>query len=340
MFGGKRSTEPKQWGTPLQELRRKQIASLSSHNLNVREVQPETQYEVTIHLPSLTLFLIVDLPPHFPDSAPTIQVKPLLRHPWLDPQGYVIGHDKLANWNQHVSLGKLVKEISQEFTIRPPLRPANNYSTYETGTTGPPYSPNPTSNRGLSAAGASGLPYRSPQSSPAPAASSAWADYPDIDSKSAEELEELLNDEIAFQIYLENLSSIKGMKQVHKELMDGNESLARRNLSKKEELESLKKTLSEQQQLFQSLRAKFDTNLKAQQDEAVRFSPTYVATKLQSAQSESDELSESIAQSFLDGKIPADDFIKQYRDTRRVYHLRAAKLERLARDPQVFHGVG
>ncbi|KAJ3041449.1 hypothetical protein HK097_002272 [Rhizophlyctis rosea] len=168
----------------------------------------------------------------------------------------------------------------------------------------------------------------------------AWADFPNIDTKSAEELEELLNDDLALQIYIDNLESIRGMKQVHKELLDGNESLARRNLEQQTELESLKATVAEQQALFITQRAKFDASLKAQQDESVRFSPAHIVTKLQSSLTESDDLSESISQSFLDGKVQPDDFIKQYRDTRRVYHLRAAKLERVARDPTLLHGAG
>ena len=33
---------------------------------------------------------------------------------------------------------------------------------------------------------------------------------------------------MALQIYVDNLESIRGMKHVHKELLDGNESLARK----------------------------------------------------------------------------------------------------------------
>lgn len=47
---------------------------------------------------------------------------------------------------------------------------------------------------------------------------------------------------------------------------------------------------------------------------------------------ESDELSESVAQSFLDGNLDNESFVKQFREFRKVYHLRESKLERVQKD--------
>lgn len=60
-----------------------------------------------------------------------------------------------------------------------------------------------------------------------------------------------------------------------------------------------------------------------------RFRPEPIQSKLRSAAAESDELSESIAQSFLEGKLDQDGFIRQYRELRKVYHLREMKNERI-----------
>lgn len=51
-------------------------------------------------------------------------------------------------------------------------------------------------------------------------------------------------------------------------------------------------------------------------------------TRLKASIHESDELSESVAQSFLDGNLDHDGFVKQFRELRKVYHIRASKLER------------
>ncbi|KAJ3253270.1 Vacuolar protein sorting-associated protein 37A [Borealophlyctis nickersoniae] len=125
------------------------------------------------------------------------------------------------------------------------------------------------------------------------------------------------------------------MKQVHRELLIGNEGVARRNLAKEAEMEALKASLAEQHALMRAERSKFEELLQAHQNESVRFAPDYIISRLRTSIHESEELSESIAQSFLEGKTGPDDFLKQYRETRKVYHMRAAKLERVAGDPGV-----
>jgi hypothetical protein len=58
-------------------------------------------------------------------------------------------------------------------------------------------------------------------------------------------------------------------------------------------------------------------------------------TKLKSEVQQSEELSEQIANSFLDGEIEYDHFIKQFKEVRKVYHLRNAKVERIALNPSI-----
>jgi hypothetical protein len=53
---------------------------------------------------------------------------------------------------------------------------------------------------------------------------------------------------------------------------------------------------------------------------------------LQRASQESEDVSEEIAQSFLQTSIPIDAFLRQYRDARKKYHMRNARYERLMSD--------
>jgi ubiquitin-protein ligase len=87
----------------------------------VRELAADSQYEIIAALPASTIGLTVYLPPTFPHVPPALLVRPPVRHAWIDERGYIVNFDKLVNWNQHVSLGKLVKDILVEFSIRPPL---------------------------------------------------------------------------------------------------------------------------------------------------------------------------------------------------------------------------
>ena len=43
----------------------------------------------------------------------------------------------------------------------------------------------------------------------------------------------------------------------------------------------------------------------------------------------SDDMSELCAASFLEGKLTEDEFIKAFKESRKLYHIRNAKLEAL-----------
>jgi hypothetical protein len=58
-------------------------------------------------------------------------------------------------------------------------------------------------------------------------------------------------------------------------------------------------------------------------------------SKLKSETHQSDELSEQIAKSFLDGELEVDHFLKHFREVRKVYHLRNAKVERVSTQPGI-----
>jgi hypothetical protein len=50
---------------------------------------------------------------------------------------------------------------------------------------------------------------------------------------------------------------------------------------------------------------------------------------------QSEETSDKIAESFLSGDMPVEEFIKVFRDTRRTFYLKSLKLERMPPIPNV-----
>lgn len=81
-------------------------------------------YEVPCAVPDSTSTLLVNLPLEFPNLPPVITVTPTgLRHPWIEAD--VVSHD--AGWQ--TNLGKLVQDIREEFTRRPPARKTGSNST-------------------------------------------------------------------------------------------------------------------------------------------------------------------------------------------------------------------
>ncbi|RUS29577.1 hypothetical protein BC938DRAFT_480499 [Jimgerdemannia flammicorona] len=293
--------------------KRKQITSLYNYNISVRELSKDSQFEIPCPLPSgWTICLIVNLPPNFPEASPVITVSPAATHPWLETN-VVVGHDKLKPnaWGAHASLGKLVKEIRDEFTARMPVRGGSSAGMENglVGTTAQSTKPPPP------------IPSES-HSAVTPKNQLVSMECPAIMGMSAEELEELLADDYAFTRFFDELEQISS----HTSSCPQD-----KNLSKEAELNKLQETATQLNDEHRELRSEFDEKILLQQEALKRFAPSALLSRLRSAVYESDELSESIVQSFLDGKLDQDVFVRQFRELRKVYHLRASKLERAER---------
>ncbi|KAI8853696.1 hypothetical protein BC829DRAFT_439801 [Chytridium lagenaria] len=305
--------------------------------LQCRELQRDTLYEVTVHLSSSPIFLHIALPAAFPETAPTITVKPNVVHPWIGPGSHISGHDKLKNWNQHMSLAKIVQEIAQEFVARNPakvnpmvgaLALSNGSAGIGAGTfqaaqvgdgnvgqggarfgqmDGPAYSANPMVRQ------------QSPAHEPAtlgPTIDFYGTGKHEVGSfiTAVQELEELMNDEAAFDDFFPELPQVKEQQRARREFVAGNEALATKSV-KESTITQLRSELEDEHRIFRQ--------------------EHYMTSRIRSAVTESEELSESIAQSFVLGKTAVEDFVRNYRETRKVYHQRAAKLERVTRDPKL-----
>ncbi|KAI9300920.1 hypothetical protein BJ944DRAFT_170018, partial [Cunninghamella echinulata] len=150
------------------------------------------------------------------------------------------------------------------------------------------------------------------------------------------EIEELLSNEVAFDIFFNSLDRIKNMKIVQEELMNGNENLAHKNLSQEDVLTKLQAEVKDLNVQYQQQKELSKEKERQQQEAFKRFSSSTILTRLKAGVMESDDLSESVAQSFLEGNLDHDSFVKQFREFRKVYHLRASKLERIQKDSSIF----
>ncbi|KAG2205770.1 hypothetical protein INT47_003953 [Mucor saturninus] len=284
--------------------KRQQINSLLAHNPTTIAVVDGQIYEVPLHQEDNT-FLLINLPSHFPEEPPVITLSPTgLRHPWVE--GDVVMHDALPSWQpQQSNLGFLVKEIREEFMARPPARKTNEQQ-----------------NEG----------YNSRPPPPIPATVPSVPEYNAIAKLSPEEMEELLQNETAFDIFFETLDRVKNLKTFQEELRSGNELLAHKNLGREDQLLKLRSEVEYLDTIFKQEKLEFEKKEKIQNEAFNRFSSSTVLTRLKGGVYEQDELSEKVAQSFLEGNLDNETFVKQFREFRKVYHLRESKLERVQKD--------
>ncbi|CAG8547169.1 13292_t:CDS:2 [Ambispora leptoticha] len=154
-------------------------------------------------------------------------------------------------------------------------------------------------------------------------------------SQDKEELNDLANNDIIFESFFEELDRVKNMGALLDEMRTANEMLAKKTLAREPELIQLRQSVLDQQKELRELEEEFHEKLKAQKDALRRFSPTVLLSKLKSEVQLSDELSEQMANSFLEGGLENDLFLKHFREVRKVFHLRNAKVERVNSQPGI-----
>lgn len=322
-----------------QQLRAKQIDSLRQYFPTVKEITPGTIYEIPINLPPdrKLITLKINLPIDFPRVPPTLQIYPPVRHRFVDAQMFVTAqaHNNLREWPVHTSLGKTIYEIIQLFMKEPPqlgistgvpfIPPSNQRLPYPVVN----QSAYPNSNIPLS----TGLPYPSypepPKKESALPQAVIPSSFPELESKTPSELAQLLNNEEEFKKFFESLECVSTVKKVRDDLRNTNEELAKKNLAKEAEIETIRKDLAKKQSVATEKREAIASKSQKQQEVMRQFSTPALIEKLTDASMEAEKSSEDIAELFVSGKLDHKDFVKQFMEERKLYHLRAAKKESL-----------
>jgi len=318
----------------LQLLRIKQIESLRQFFPNVKELRRDSQYEIAFSFSRtrLTVVLQINLQADFPRVPPTIIVSPVLQHPMVDPQGFLLqsAHENLLKWTVHASLGKTVYEIIQKLMRDSPTPVPTTFTTLGTNAAFNPISGGqqsasiplsnypPTSNRAPlpSVSNSTSLP-------------SIPSEFPELKDKSQAELTLLLSDDNELKKFFDSLSIVGTMRKVKEDLRARNEVLARENLQKEAEIDRLKRELITKQQTLGEKRNVYDSKYKKQQEIMKQFSPSAMIEKLGLLANEAEMESEQIANQFINDQMDYREFVKLFMEKRKLYHLRSAKRESL-----------
>ncbi|KAL2913554.1 hypothetical protein HK105_207014 [Polyrhizophydium stewartii] len=142
-----------------------------------------------------------------------------------------------------------------------------------------------------------------------------------------DELGDLLADDAAVDDYVAGLPQVREIHGARMGIVEDNAAIAERNLAKEEEIKDLRQRIKALQDMHASHRRSLDQLLKAQQQELARFGGEHITGTLRELVTSSESMSELSAQSFLEGKLTEDEFIRAFKESRRVYHLRSAKHE-------------
>ncbi|KAG0147823.1 hypothetical protein CROQUDRAFT_90957 [Cronartium quercuum f. sp. fusiforme G11] len=154
-------------------------------------------------------------------------------------------------------------------------------------------------------------------------------DFPEIAEMSKEDLQDLLQDEDYFRAVFIGLPQVKELMENQQELIAANEAIAHKNLSLKDRLEQVREETAKAFNHTHSLITTFGELSKEQAELYQPFGEQAIRSRLLTALHESDRLTESLASEFAEeGSMEEDLFVKQYRESRTIFHRRALIAER------------
>jgi len=173
------------------------------------------------------------------------------------------------------------------------------------------------------------------------------ADFPELANLSREDLEDLLADPAYFQAIFHSLERVRSLYQAQTELGKANESIANNNMALQESLYQLRSETQEAFDEAKALELKWKDLEREQREVYQRFTPQFLLMRLRHATTAQDDQSEALASVFVQSSSTdrptspvngngngngkeIDDFVKEFKDLRKVYHKRVMWGERWA----------
>jgi ESCRT-I complex subunit VPS37 len=306
-----------------------------------------------------TLILRVNVPlqSSFAEFCPAMTLAGVkVRHPWVDSNNRmrIIGYDPIKSekaWkDSNIKLGDAVHAVVKHLQLNPPqileitdkglqsIQSKQQATTNRSRIRSPPRSLNGI-NGGRGAAQDDAPPSYNvvAESTPAPEVPlpTIPSKYSEVDGLSRQELDDLMDHEIDFMSLIYKLPLYDELFTIGSKRLNENSELASDNLGRESKLKELQEDVK---RLHQTLQTKLETfsNLEALQN-AICAPPDRTETlhKLNKAKKEAFDESEVMAETWVEGNdnSTVDDFCKRFLDSRKIHHMRAAKMEILKNMP-------
>ncbi|KAL7414318.1 hypothetical protein BDY24DRAFT_386514 [Mrakia frigida] len=194
-------------------------------------------------------------------------------------------------------------------------------------------------------------------SQPTASTSALFQTFPQTQSLSRDDLHDLLTDEQYHQAFVSTLPAIKDKLDEIDQIERTNEELAERNLALQPALAQLRSETLAAFNHANELKARWKDIEKEQASLYQRNSPAFLHLRLRHSLAQQDDLSESIANAFIEGSradTPSleamggnggggdksskalEDFVRDFKAARKVYHKRALWSERWGRGEVVW----
>lgn len=286
------------------------------------------------------LILRVHFPPSLTDNGRPPQMTLVgvkATHPWLDRNMKIVGYSAIqsdASWREaRTLLGVAVTEVVTHLQLNPPvIEDLTDPGLAKLQATMGGSLRNTTSSKNQNNPPNYNSLVNSRKSPPPPVDMPIIPQqFPDeLNSKSREELQKLLKDEIEFLSVVGQTPVYREMKLQRESILDENAKLATSMLERQEEYAILHGQVTD---LKESLATKLEEFTAWQQKQDEFLKPPNLALiqkELNRSRKKAFDESETMGSDWAEGgEGTVDDFCKNFIELRHEMHLRAAKLERL-----------
>ena len=156
--------------------------------------------------------------------------------------------------------------------------------------------------------------------------------FSQLESMTMSKVKELLNDESVFESFIQQTSEVAILNELKQSIICANVDTAQANLVYKERIEQQSSDLNSLHGTLQSKLSKYRKLDDARNESTFTCPPDLSETlkKLNHAKKEAYRESETIADEWVESGGDVGDFVKEFMETRILYHTRAAKAERLS----------
>ncbi|KAJ3027563.1 UNVERIFIED_CONTAM: hypothetical protein HDU68_003599 [Siphonaria sp. JEL0065] len=147
-----------------------------------------------------------------------------------------------------------------------------------------------------------------------------------------------MTDSVAFELHLfSEIPRVKESVQLCVDVAKMNSDVVDKSLAYKDNVLQAKQRVHTAQRDFSAARVEYDATCKEYEDSMMALAPDYLLSRLRTALQESDDLTDALVQSMLMGEIGLEEFLKRYKEVRKVYHSRAIRVLRAERDATVLY---
>ncbi|KAJ7600773.1 hypothetical protein C8J56DRAFT_813668 [Mycena floridula] len=170
-------------------------------------------------------------------------------------------------------------------------------------------------------------------------------DFPELSHLSREDLQDLLTDHTYFQAIFHSLPRVKAIYAAQAELGMANQAIATSNFALQERLYELRAQTQAAFDEAKGLEKRWKELEKEQREVYQRFAPQFLLLRLRHSITAQDDASEALASAFVQqqqslSSTPShsgtgtpsgkeiDDFVKEFKDSRKQYHKRVIWAER------------